>query len=118
MAPGPHRRPQPDATLRLLTVGGSTSYTGQWWGQGRWTAICRAVVDDAVGAGVRLPEPYDVGGADALVRDLAGPDGVSDEVLDWLIDLPGAGAGGPHGLRHHPVTSRPPTLVVDEDDLM
>ncbi|RZU46627.1 hypothetical protein EV385_6703 [Krasilnikovia cinnamomea] len=108
----------PNATLRLLTIGGSTGYTSNWWGQGRWTAMCRAVVDDAIAAGVALPEPYDVRGADVLVRDLADPDNVSDEVLDWLIDLPGsAKAKGPYGLRFHPVTSQQPTLVVDKSDL-
>jgi hypothetical protein len=49
----------PHATLRLLTIGGSTGHTRHWWGQGRWTAICRAVIADAVEAGIALPAPYD-----------------------------------------------------------
>ncbi len=49
----------PDVTLSLLTIAGSTSYTRHWWGQGRWPAICRAIVRDATNAGVTLPAPYE-----------------------------------------------------------
>ena len=88
----------PEATLRLLTVGGSTSYTRQWWGQPRWPAMCRRIVEDAVAAGLTLPAPYDTrDGGDALVEDLRDPDRVSDDVLAWLIDPP----GGVDGLRNH-----------------
>ena len=73
----------PDATLRLLTVGGATSYTDRWWGQGRWNAMVRAVVTEAVAAGLALPAPYDKQGPDALCRNLVDPDQVSDAVLDW-----------------------------------
>ncbi|MBO8192031.1 hypothetical protein ITI46_10175 [Streptomyces oryzae] len=93
-----------DTTLRLMTIGGSTSYTCHWWGQGRWRAICEEIVRDAVEAGFSLPQPYDCRGPDALIDDLEHPDLQSDAVLDWLIDMPEATVSGPHGLRHHPVT--------------
>ncbi|MFJ1637704.1 hypothetical protein [Streptomyces sp. NPDC088256] len=94
----------PDTTLRLMTIGGSTSYTRHWWGQGRWRAICEGIVHDAVRAEFTLPQPYDCRGSDALIDDLEDPDMQSDAVLDWLIDMPEAPVSGPHGLRHHPVT--------------
>jgi hypothetical protein len=94
----------PDAMLRLLTVAGSTSYTRHWWGQGRWAAICKAIVTDAVAAGIALPAPYDATGAEAFLRDLREPDAISDEALAWLIDIPGAGPDGPRGLRSHGAT--------------
>jgi hypothetical protein len=47
----------PDAMLRLLTIAGSTSYTRHWWGQGRWAAICRAIISDATKAAIELPGP-------------------------------------------------------------
>lgn len=47
----------PEATLRLLTIGGSTSYTRHWWGQGRWPARCRTVVEDAVDGTSPCPHP-------------------------------------------------------------
>ncbi|MFJ2743434.1 hypothetical protein ACIO3O_27715 [Streptomyces sp. NPDC087440] len=98
----------PEAVLRLLTVSGSTSYTSSWWGQGRWRAICTAVVRDAVAAVAVLPQPYDIRGAEALVDSLAeAPDLESDAVLNWFIDLPvefREGAKRTHGLRHHEVT--------------
>jgi hypothetical protein len=94
----------PDATLRLLTVAGSTSYTRHWWGQGRWTAICKAIVTDATAAGISLPAPYDATGTEAFLRDLEQPDAISDEAMAWLIDIPGAGSDGPRGLRDHNAT--------------
>jgi hypothetical protein len=90
-----------EATLRLLTVGGSTSYTRHWWGQGRWTAICHQIINDAVAGGVSLPAPYDTRGPDALQHDLTDPDRISDQVLDWLMDMPEGGSDGPYGLRYH-----------------
>jgi hypothetical protein len=94
----------PDATIRLLAIAGSTSYTRHWWGQGRWPAICRAIVTDAINAGVALPPPYETKGVDALLSDLREPDSVSDDVLAWMIDIPGADIDGPLGLRFHPST--------------
>ncbi|MFJ8963277.1 hypothetical protein ACIRG5_28210 [Lentzea sp. NPDC102401] len=91
----------PTATLRLLTIGGSTGNTSQWWGQGRWTAICRAIVEDAVAGGIALPAPYGQLGPERFVVDLAEPDQLGDDVLEWLIDMPAAGADGPRGLRFH-----------------
>ncbi|TDD36770.1 hypothetical protein [Saccharopolyspora elongata] len=105
----------PDATLRLLTIGGSTSYTWNWWGQGRWSAICRAIVEDAVAGGIALPSPYDSTGAERLIADLAKPDQLGDEVLRWLIDMPAADPEGPRGLRFHEAT-RPPVRVVEPVD--
>jgi hypothetical protein len=90
--------------LRLLTVAGSTSYTRQWWGQGRWAAICKAIITDAVAAGAVLPEPYDATGTEAFLRDLQEPDAISDEALAWLIDIPSVGPDGPRGLRSHSAT--------------
>lgn len=94
----------PEAMLRLLTVAGSTSYTRHWWGQGRWAAICKAIITDAVAAGIVLPEPYDATGTEAFLRDLQEPDAISDEALAWLIDIPGVGPDGPRGLRSHSAT--------------
>jgi hypothetical protein len=94
----------PDTMLRLLTVAGSTSYTRHWWGQGRWAAICKAIVTDASAAGIALPPPYDATGAEAFLRELQQPDAVSDKALAWLIDVPGAGPDGPRGLRSHSAT--------------
>jgi hypothetical protein len=94
----------PDAMLRLLTIGGSTSYTRHWWGQGRWPAICRAIVSDATKAGIALPAPYDAKGADVLLCDLREPDALSDNVLSWMIDIPSADSDGPGGLRSHEST--------------
>jgi hypothetical protein len=94
----------PNATIRLLTIVGSTSYTRHWWGQGRWSAICHAIVTDAVSASVALPSPYETKGVDVLLSDLQEPDSLSDDVLAWLIDIPGTDIDGPRGLRCHPST--------------
>lgn len=94
----------PDATIRLLTIAGSTFYTRHWWGQGRWSAICRAIVTDAINAGVALPPPYETTGIDALLSDLQEPDSLGDDVLAWMIDMPGTDIDGPLGLRFHPST--------------
>lgn len=94
----------PDATFRLLTIAGSTSYTRHWWGQGRWPAICRAIVTDATNAGITLPAPYEKKGVEAFLGDLQEPDSLSDDVLAWMIDIPGTGIDGPQGLRSHPST--------------
>lgn len=99
----------PEATLRLLTIAGSTSYTRHWWGQGRWGAICRQIVSDAVRAGIPLPAPYDAQGPEELVKGLADPDKLSDEVLGWLIDMPDAATrtDGPRGLRFNDAATAP-----------
>lgn len=90
----------PQVTQVVLTLAGSTSYTRQWWGQGRWPAIAGTVVDGLVGAGLALPAPYDALGRERLVRDLADiPDLVDDEVLRWFIDPPERPGGGADGLR-------------------
>jgi hypothetical protein len=102
----------PETTLMLMSIGGSTSYTDTWWGQGRWPSMCRRVIDDAMAAGLALPQPYDQRGPDALLADLDAPDEVPAPVLDWLIDLPGAGIHGPRGLRMHHA-SRPPQRCWD-----
>ena len=94
----------PDATFRLLTIAGSTSYTRHWWGQGRWPAICRAIVTDATNAGVTLPAPYDKKSVEAFLGDLQEPDSLSDNGLAWIIEIPSAGTDGPQGLRSHPST--------------
>lgn len=94
----------PDATFRLLTIAGSTSYTRHWWGQGRWPAICRAIATDATNASVTLPAPYDKNTLEAFLDDLRDPDSLSDDVLGWMIDIPGADIDGPRGLRSHPST--------------
>lgn len=91
-------------TLRLLTIGGSTDYTRHWWGQGRWTAICRSIINDAIDAGIALPSPYDRKGPQALLTDLAEPQHIADDVLRWLIDIPASGTVGPYGLRAHKAT--------------
>jgi hypothetical protein len=57
-----------------------------------------------VNAGVALPAPYQAKGIDALLRDLQEPDSLSDDVLAWMIDIPGADLDGPRGLRSHPST--------------
>ena len=89
-------------------VAGSTSYTRHWSGQGRWPAICREVISDATQAAIALPAPYDAKGAEVLLRDLIEPDTLSDDVLAWMIDIPGTGGNGPWGIRGHEST-RPVT---------
>ncbi len=100
----------PRSTLILMTIGGSTSYTQHWWGQGRWRSICQHIAQDAAQGGISLPPPYNDRGASALLDDLADPDQVSDNIWDWLIDMPEADIDGPRGLRFHhatqPVTHR------------
>ncbi|MET9720275.1 hypothetical protein ABZZ46_33400 [Streptomyces rochei] len=102
----------PETTLILMSIGGSTSYTDSWWGQGRWRAMCRRVIDTATAAGLVLPAPYDQRSPDILLADLDAPDQVPDTVLDWLIDLPEADHDGPRGLRMNDVT-RPPQHCWD-----
>ncbi|WP_369265178.1 hypothetical protein [Streptomyces sp. R35] len=102
----------PQSTLILMSIGGSTSYTDSWWGQGRWRSICRRIIDDAAAASLLLPPPYDQRGPDALLADLDAPDQIPAPVLGWLIDLPGAGDHEPRGLRMHHVT-RPPQHCWD-----
>ncbi|MET8276246.1 hypothetical protein [Streptomyces sp. NPDC005096] len=97
----------PDTTMILMSIGGSTGYTDSWWGQGRWNHICRRIIEDATQAGITLPQPYNFRGAEALIADLADPDLVSDNVWDWLIDMPEAGSDGPRGLRFHHITRTP-----------
>jgi hypothetical protein len=104
----------PEAALRLLTIGGSTSYTRHWWGHGRWRAICERVVSEAVASGVALPSEYRRRGPEALIRDLANPDLRSDEVLRWIIDMPEAGIDGARGLRFNDAT-RPIVREVQAD---
>ncbi|NGN62562.1 hypothetical protein G5C51_01405 [Streptomyces sp. A7024] len=94
----------PVTTLILMTIGGSTSYTDSWWGQGRWRSICRRVIEDATAGGAALPKPYDDRGSAALLTDLENPDRLPNQVLDWLIDIPETDADGPRGLRMHPAT--------------
>ncbi|WGD45157.1 hypothetical protein [Streptomyces cathayae] len=89
----------PETTLILMTIGGSTNYTDSWWGQGRWHAICRHIIEDATRAGLTLPQPYNFRGTQDLLADVDRPDLLADTVLDWLIDMPEAGADGPRGLR-------------------
>lgn len=58
----------PEATLRLLTMGGSTSYTRHWWGQGRWPAICKGRVDgDGEEAGCVCGRSIDLASVTATV---------------------------------------------------
>ncbi|WP_405419437.1 hypothetical protein [Streptomyces erythrochromogenes] len=99
-------------TLILMTIAGSTGYTDSWWGQARWPAMCHHVVDHAVRAGLDLPAPYDLRGVDSLLADLADPDLLPDDVLDWVIGLPQASIDGPRGLRFNPIT-RPPQRCWD-----
>jgi hypothetical protein len=107
-----HKRLGPQTTLILMTIGGSTSYTDSWWGQGRWHSICRHILDEAIAAGLRLPAPYDREGPDVLLTDLQDPDRLTDTVLDWFIDLPDAGIEGPRGLRMNSIP-RPPRHCWD-----
>ncbi|MGW2556330.1 hypothetical protein [Streptomyces sp. NPDC001635] len=102
----------PETTLILMSIGGSTSSTDSWWGQGRWHSICRRIIDEATAAGLPLPPPYDQRGPDVLLADLDAPDLISDTVLDWLVDLPDASADGPRGLRMNRVI-RPPQHCWD-----
>lgn len=69
----------PEATLRLLTLAGSTELTEHWWGRGSWWATIRRVV----GAAADLPPGY--AAPEPLIEALADPDGVSDEVLGWYL---------------------------------
>lgn len=60
----------PQATLRLLSILGSSSYTARWWGNRLWPDLCERVIDRFVQAKVKLPGPYGNRGAEALRRDL------------------------------------------------
>ncbi|MFI0263621.1 hypothetical protein ACH4OW_31885 [Streptomyces sp. NPDC017056] len=93
-----------ETTLILMTIGGSTSYTDSWWGQGRWHSICQRIIESATAAEIALPTPYNARGQAAFLADLDDPDQLPDHVLDWLIDLPQASSDGPYGLRFHPAT--------------
>ena len=97
----------PEATIRLLSVGGASSYTRHWWGQGRWGAIVEQIVTEAVAGGIALPRPYDVTGIETFLRDLEEPYLLSDEALRWIIDIPGASLDGPRGLRSHSTATAP-----------
>lgn len=94
----------PQATMRLLTVGGATDYSRHWWGQGRWAEICRRIVLDAKELGVALPAPFDQAGAEAFIEAAKDPDNLSDDALNWLIDVPPTDAGQVVGLRFHKAT--------------
>lgn len=94
----------PVTTLILMTIGGSTSYTDSWWGQGRWRGVCQRIIEDATASEIALPPPYDAYGAVAFLTDLENPDRLAAHVLDWLIDLPDAGIDGPRGLRFNRAT--------------
>lgn len=91
----------PEATMRLLSMGGATGTTDRWWGQGRWTALCTAVVGGAIDADMPLPSPYHYRGSAQLIDDLSDPDLLDDNVLEWMIDLPAGTVDGPRGLRFH-----------------
>ncbi|WP_246039631.1 hypothetical protein [Glycomyces buryatensis] len=91
----------PEATMRLFSVGGATSYSDRWWGQGRWTGICRRVILDAQTAGIPLPSPFDEQGAESFIDAAADPDNLTDAVLDWLIEVPPHGTAESDGLRFH-----------------
>lgn len=104
----------PQATMRLLSVAGATSYTRHWWGQDRWSAIVEQIVTEAIAGGVPLPDPYDVAGAEVFLRDLEAPDLLSDGALRWIIDMPSAGTDGPRGLRFNRSATVP---VVREFEL-
>lgn len=90
-----------DATMRFMTIAGSTSYTDRWWGQGRWRTLCRAVIDDAIHAGIELPTPYDALWPESLLEATRNPSQLDDGVLHWLIDMPQGGIDGPRGTRDH-----------------
>ena len=66
---------------------------------------CRSIISDATQAGIALPLPYDQRGADALLTDLAEPNQLGDDVLDWLIDLPAGARTAPEGS----ASTTPPT---------
>lgn len=77
----------PRATLRLLSMAGSTSYTKRWWGQSWWRELATEVAQQVHKAGIELPnhtgDPFD------LLADLPNdPDELPDETLAVCIDLP------------------------------
>jgi hypothetical protein len=96
----------PRATLRLLSMAGSTTYTKSWWGQSWWPGLAREVAQHVHETGIELPnhsgELFD------LLADLPNdPDELSDETLATCIDLPGG-----KGLRWVQVT-RPEERVLE-----
>lgn len=53
--------------------------------------------------------------SERFVIDLAEPHRLGDDVLEWLIDMPAAGADGPRGLRFH-AAGKPISRVVEPVD--
>ena len=63
--------------------------------------LCQTIIEDAIAGGITLPAPYDQLGPARFLVDLAEPDQLGDDALEWLIDLPAAGVDVPRGLRFH-----------------
>lgn len=84
----------PEATLRLLSAVGASSYANDWWSTDQWPRLCRAVGAEFTGSEVKLPPPFDTRGTEDLVQHLiTAPDLLDDEVLDFCIDPPAAPGG-------------------------
>lgn len=95
----------PEATLRLASVMGSSTYTKRWWGNGWWSDFSDSVLRHVEET---FPELLHLEADDLASRQLASdlfhrPDALPDTVLKTLIDPPDG-----QGLRYAPL----PKLTV------
>jgi hypothetical protein len=98
----------PRATVRLLSVMGSSDYTKRWWGNSWWPTFSSQVFEHVEDSFPQLlPEPeHEFSSIDLRSDVVHQPDELSDDVLAALIDPPDG-----KGLRHGPVP-RPRVQVL------
>jgi hypothetical protein len=103
----------PEATLRLVSVMGSTSATERWWGNGWWRDYSRSVLQQirhtAPDAAPATSSEFDWLDLEADLREQ--PEDVPDDVFGYLIDPPGG-----QGLRRATLPVRPVTALAPDSD--
>src|SRR5262249_14394792 len=100
----------PRATVRLLSVAGSTPYTANWYGTGWWPKLCRQAVGNLEDHEIEIPASFEGSGDEFISAHLESgliyhPEHLPDERLSVCIDPPEG-----KGLRWLRV--RPPTVTV------